>query len=234
MADQAGQGAGPDREVATLGGRVNCDDEAGRGGVEADLGERRGLLLRRHPGDGDRRTDELGDRGSHVLLRPGDVARELVDVVELGDRRGEDDGSRLRVVGAGGAGDAALVDAREDGAGMPRRADGGRVVLVVPAVAQQRRGDADRREVGLGVAVVRGDGQRGGLRTNDADVGEVADVGRDGGVDGGGVLLGALPDVAARDQEQPVDSGEGVLQRSSRAPTTRRPSCPVATVTVCF
>jgi hypothetical protein len=127
-------------------------------------------------------------------------------VAVAGDHGGGRDGEVL----PGGGADAALAGRPEQTVGH-----GGRdvVVLDVPAVAQQHVRQPGLGEHPLGLQVLLGEHQVGGVGVRDAGVGDQSDPGLDRGRHDGPVLGDALADVAARDEQQPLGPVERGAQR---------------------
>ena len=122
---------------------------------------------------------------------------------------GEDDGGGLGEVGARGARDTGGgADAVGDDAGGLRDTEVGLVVLGVPAVTQDGGGQARCGEVFLGRLVFGRQDQGADVRPRGRRVGDAANPGGDGGIDGGPVLRKPFAHFAARDEEHLV----GALQ----------------------
>ncbi len=155
------------------------------------------------------------DLGGVLLEAPRLVAAQLVHLVLVALAGEHGDGGRGEV-GARGGGDAALAGTLRHGAVLQ---DGGEVlgvVLVVPAVAQERVRQAGVEDRLLGALVV-GRQEEVRLRSaEDARVREQRHARLLRGPDHGGVLRDAPADLAAGDQQHLVARGEGALERLGR------------------
>jgi hypothetical protein len=125
---------------------------------------------------------------------------------------GQDGSGRLRVVRTGRDADLAVGGGAGDAVLQVHGQLAG-VVLGVPTVAEQDVRDAGVGEQLLGGLVLLRKQQCRAVCLGDARVGDEADAGVLRGLNGVGVLRGALSDLAGGDQQDFLGAGEGLAQR---------------------
>lgn len=135
-ADEARQVPAGDQEGVVGGVAVQRGDEPDGGVVESGLTQHADVLVGGDLVEGDGPAEDIGEGFGEVPHGPGRVAAEFVGgiVVPGADER---DGGGLGVVVARGARNAAIPCDGDDDAGLAGLLEGGLVVVVVPAVAQE-------------------------------------------------------------------------------------------------
>ncbi|CAB5370591.1 unnamed protein product [Rhizophagus irregularis] len=130
-----------------------------------------------------------------------------------------------RVIGARSPRNAARAGAAQHRPMRDRHRRALRIIFGVPAIAEQRVRHAAVGQGQLGRTMFDREVERVGVGMEQAGIGDEADPGGLGGGDDGLMLCYALPDLARRDQQQPIDTGRARWQgfRRDYSQTPGRP-----------